>query len=105
MATAGDYQGGFKDFASVLTVTIKQAEAAYKRDGNLTGVGTGLNDLDSLLGGLHRSDLIILAGRPSMGKTALATNIAYYAAKKIYESKEKTSVSYTHLTLPTTPYV
>ena len=51
LATAGDYQGGFKDFASILTVAIQQAEAAYKRDGKLTGVGTGLNELDGLLGG------------------------------------------------------
>ncbi|MGY9020383.1 MAG: replicative DNA helicase [Alphaproteobacteria bacterium] len=83
LATAGDYQGGFKDFASVLTVAVQQAEAAYKRDGKLTGVGTGLTDLDALLGGLHKSDLVILAGRPSMGKTALATNIAFHAAKNI----------------------
>ena len=83
LATAGEYQGGFKDFASILTIAVQQAEAAYKRDGKLTGVGTGLTDLDSLLGGLHQSDLIILAGRPSMGKTALATNIAFHAAKNI----------------------
>ncbi|MBT5048343.1 MAG: replicative DNA helicase [Rhodospirillaceae bacterium] len=80
LATVGDYQGGFRDFPSVLTEAIQTAEAAYKRDGKLTGVGTGLTDMDNLLGGLHRSDLIILAGRPSMGKTALATNIAYHAA-------------------------
>jgi replicative DNA helicase len=80
LATVGDYQGGFRDFPSVLTEAIKMAEAAYKRDGHLTGVSTGLTDLDNLLGGLHPSDLIILAGRPSMGKTALATNIAYHAA-------------------------
>ena len=89
LATAGDYQGGFKDFASILTVAIQQAEAAYKRDGKLTGVGTGLNELDGLLGGLHRSDLIILAGRPSMGKTALATNIAFHAAKNIKRETDK----------------
>jgi len=83
LATAGEYQGGFKDFASVLTIAVQQAESAYKRDGKLTGVGTGLTDLDSLLGGLHQSDLIILAGRPSMGKTALATNIAFHAAKNV----------------------
>ena len=83
LATAGEYQGGFKDFASVLTIAVQQAEAAYKRDGKLTGVGTGLTDLDSLLGGLLQSDLVILAGRPSMGKTALATNIAFHAAKNI----------------------
>ena len=80
LATIGDYHGGFRDFTTVLTETIKIAETAYKRDGRLTGVGTGLTDIDNLLGGLHPSDLIILAGRPSMGKTALATNIAYHAA-------------------------
>jgi replicative DNA helicase len=81
LATVGDYQGGFRDFTSVLTESIKIAEAAYKRDGKLTGVASGLVDLDNMLGGLHPSDLIILAGRPSMGKTALATNIAFHAAK------------------------
>ena len=80
LATVGDYQGGFRDFPSILIETIKMAEAAYKRDGKLSGVGTGLTDIDNLLGGLHASDLIILAGRPSMGKTALATNIAFHAA-------------------------
>jgi len=80
LATVGDYQGGFRDFPSVLTEAINIADAAHKRDGHLTGVATGLTDLDNLLGGLHPSDLIILAGRPSMGKTALATNIAYHAA-------------------------
>lgn len=81
LATVGDYQGGFRDFPSILTEAIHIAEAAYKRDGKLTGVGTGLTDLDNMLGGLHPSDLVILAGRPSMGKTALATNIAFNAAK------------------------
>lgn len=80
LATIGDYSGGFRDFSSVLTEAIEIANAAFKRDGKLTGVATGLTDMDNLLGGLHPSDLIILAGRPSMGKTALATNIAYHAA-------------------------
>ena len=56
------------------------AEAAFKRDGGLAGVSTGLTDLDRKLGGLHPSDLIVLAGRPAMGKTALATNIAFHVA-------------------------
>ncbi len=81
LATIGDYSGGFQDFPSVLTKTITMAEAAYKRDGQLIGVATGLTELDGLLGGLHASDLVILAGRPSMGKTALATNIAFHAAR------------------------
>ena len=81
LATVGDYEGGFKEFPTVLADTIQTAEAAYKREGKLIGVSTGLAKLDDLLGGLHRSDLIIVAGRPSMGKTALATNIAFHAAK------------------------
>ena len=64
---------------------MQQAEAAHKREGKLSGVTTGLRDLDKKLGGLHRSDLIILAGRPSMGKTALATNIAFNAAQAFRE--------------------
>jgi len=60
----------------------------------IVGVPTGLKDLDERLGGLHKSDLVIIAGRPSMGKTALATNIAYYAAKKILDNNEKTSVAF-----------
>jgi replicative DNA helicase len=80
LATQGDYEGGFQAFKESITEAIKAAEAAHKREGALSGVTTGLSDLDKMLGGLHRSDLIILAGRPSMGKTALATNIAYNAA-------------------------
>ncbi|MDH3240517.1 MAG: replicative DNA helicase [Alphaproteobacteria bacterium] len=81
LATTGEYEGGFRSFTEVLTRAIEIAEAAYKREGKLTGVTTGFTELDHLLGGLQRSDLVILAGRPSMGKTALATNIAYNAAK------------------------
>ena len=81
LATVGDYEGGFQEFPAVLADTIQMAEAAYKREGKLIGVSTGLAKLDDLLGGLHRSDLIIVAGRPSMGKTALAANIAFHAAK------------------------
>ena len=81
LATTGEYEGGFRSFTDVLTRAIEIAEAAYKRDGKLIGTSTGFSDLDKLLGGLQRSDLVILAGRPSMGKTALATNIAYHAAK------------------------
>ena len=82
LATVGDYERGFQDFRTVLTSTIETAESAFKREGKLTGIATGFADLDSLLGGLHRSDLVVLAGRPSMGKTALATNIAFHAARK-----------------------
>ncbi len=80
LAATGRDEGGFRPFSSALTDAVKMAEAAYKRDGRLVGVATGLIDLDSLLGGLHASDLVVLAGRPSMGKTALATTIAFHAA-------------------------
>ncbi len=81
LAEKGKYEGGFRSFTSSIQGAIENAEAAFQRDGHLTGVGTGLRDLDHKLGGLHSSDLVILAGRPSMGKTALATNIAYNAAR------------------------
>ena len=80
LAQRGDHEGGFRPFTSVLTASVENVEAAYKRDGHLTGVATGFIDLDAKIGGLNRSDLVILAGRPSMGKTALATNIAFNAA-------------------------
>ena len=81
LAEKGHYEGGLQSFTSSIQGAIENAEAAFKRDGHLTGVGTGLRDLDQKLGGLHKSDLVILAGRPSMGKTSLATNIAYNAAR------------------------
>src|SRR6202795_4756617 len=81
LATAGQAEGGFQPFNTALTSAINLAQAAFKRDGKTVGVATGFVDLDKKLGGLHPSDLIILAGRPSMGKTALATNIAFSAAK------------------------
>ena len=65
-----------------------------KNDQGIVGVPTGLTDLDERLGGLHKSDLVIIAGRPSMGKTALATNIAFFAAKKIQEENKKTSIAF-----------
>lgn len=77
----GHTEGGFEGFGKVLTGTVQQAETSHKRQGQLSGVPTGLTSLDALLGGLHKSDLVILAGRPSMGKTALATNIAFNAAR------------------------
>ena len=83
LAEKGKYEGGFQPFASSIRGAIENTEAAFKRDGHLTGVGTGLRDLDHRLGGLHKADLVILAGRPSMGKTALATNIAYNAARPV----------------------
>src|SRR5205809_3063761 len=81
LATAGQAEGGFQEFRKALTSAIDLAQAAFKRDGKTVGVATGFTDLDKKLGGLHPADLIILAGRPSMGKTALATNIAFNAAK------------------------
>ena len=73
------------------------ATLAMQNDQGIVGVPTGLTDLDEKLGGLHKSDLIILAGRPSMGKTALATNIAYHASQQILKRQEKTSVAFFHL--------
>jgi replicative DNA helicase len=81
LAERGKYGQGFMTFGTALTHAIDMANAAYEREGHLSGLATGLNDLDNKMGGLQSSDLIILAGRPSMGKTALATNIAYNIAK------------------------
>lgn len=81
LATTGQYEGGFSPFSKTLTSAIDMAEAAHKREGKLVGIATGFADIDRLLGGLHPSDLVVLAGRPSMGKTALATNIAFHAAQ------------------------
>ena len=80
LATTGEFEGGFQTFKSSIITAIEMAEAAHKRDGRIAGVATGLRDIDTIMGGLHPSDLLILAGRPSMGKTALATNIAFNAA-------------------------
>ncbi|MDZ4842641.1 MAG: replicative DNA helicase [Hyphomicrobium aestuarii] len=81
LAEQGKYGDGFQSFGSALTHAIEMANNAYQRAGGLSGLSTGLSDLDAKLGGLQSSDLIILAGRPSMGKTALATNIAYNIAR------------------------
>jgi replicative DNA helicase len=81
LAETGKYGGGFKSFRTAIADAIEIANAAIKRDGGLAGLSTGLRDLDHTLGGLHPSDLIILAGRPSMGKSSLATNIALAAAR------------------------
>ncbi|MGI4852319.1 MAG: replicative DNA helicase [Janthinobacterium lividum] len=81
LATLGHSERGFVKFSKALTLSIASAEIAFKRDSHIVGVTTGLQDVDKWLGGLHPSDLIIIAGRPSMGKTALATNIAFSAAK------------------------
>ncbi len=81
LAATGDIKGDFVPFERALKAAIETAEAAFRRSTHVTGVTSGLRDLDAKLGGLHPSDLLILAGRPSMGKTALATNIAFNAAK------------------------
>jgi replicative DNA helicase len=81
LAEQGRSESGFQSFLAAVTQAVNVANAAYQRDGGLAGVSTGLVDLDRKLGGLHRSDLLILAGRPSMGKTSLATNIAFSVAR------------------------
>src|SRR6204780_4402174 len=81
IAETGRYDSGFQRFAQALTTAVDMAARAYQRDGSLSGLATGLTDLDNRMGGLQNSDLIILAGRPGMGKTALATNIAYNLAR------------------------
>ena len=94
LAERGSFSQSFLKFNQALDQTIEMATLAMQNDQGLVGVPTGLSDLDEKLGGLHKSDLIILAGRPSMGKTALATNIAYHAAKNIFEKNEKSSVAF-----------
>jgi replicative DNA helicase len=81
LAESGRYDGGFQRFSQALTVAVDMAAKAFQRDGKLSGISTGLRDLDTKMGGLQHSDLIILAGRPGMGKTSLATNIAYNIAR------------------------
>ena len=81
IATQGRTERGFQPFTQALALAIQTAETAFKRDSHVVGVTTGFVDMDKKLGGLHPSDLIIVAGRPSMGKTALATNIAFNAAQ------------------------
>ena len=87
LSEQGQADSGFQSFLSAVTDAVNVANAAYQRDGGLAGVSTGLTDMDKILGGLHRSDLIILAGRPSMGKTSLATNIAFNVAKAYRKGK------------------
>ncbi len=82
LAESGRADGGFIGFSDAMAAAINMAANAYQRDSHLSGLATGLNDLDRLLGGLQASDLIIVAARPAMGKTALATNIAFNVARK-----------------------
>lgn len=81
LSEEGNTEGGFQSFLRAVTDAVNVANAAYQRGGGMAGLSTGLTDLDKKLGGLHPSDLLILAGRPSMGKTSLATNIAFNVAK------------------------
>lgn len=87
LATAGDYKGGFIPFSDSLTKAIKLAEVAFQSDGEVTGVTSGLIDLDKKIGGFQKSDLIILAGRPSMGKSTLAIAMGANAARAHLETK------------------
>src|SRR6201986_5102044 len=86
LAEQGRYDGGFQKFSQALTIAVDMAAKAFQRDGKLSGIATGMRDLDTKMGGLQHSDLIIVAGRPGMGKTSLATNIAYNVAAA-YESE------------------
>ena len=94
LAEKGSFSSSLIKFDEAMRQTIEMASNAYKNEEGIVGVPTGLKDLDDRLGGLHKSDLIIIAGRPSMGKTALATNIAFNAAKKIQENGEKSSIAF-----------
>ena len=94
LAEKGSSGSALIKFDEAMKLTIEMASNAYKNEDGIVGVPTGLRDLDDRLGGLHKSDLIIIAGRPSMGKTALATNIAFNAAQKMQESGKKTSVAF-----------
>jgi len=94
LAEKGSFSSSLVKFDEAMRQTIEMASNAYKNEEGIVGVPTGLTDLDDRLGGLHKSDLVIIAGRPSMGKTALATNIAFNAAKKIQDDGKKTSIAF-----------
>ena len=94
LAEKGSFNSSLIKFDDAMKQTIEMASAAYKNEGGIVGVPTGLRDLDDKLGGLHQSDLIIIAGRPSMGKTSLATNIAFNAAKYIQDNGKKSSIAF-----------
>ncbi len=94
LAERGSFNSSLIKFDEAMKLTIEMASNAYKNEEGIVGVPTGLRDLDDRLGGLHSSDLVIIAGRPSMGKTALATNIAFNAAQKLQESGKKSSVAF-----------
>ncbi len=94
LAEKGSFNSSIVKFDEAVKQTIEMASNAYKNEEGIVGVPSGLRDLDDRLGGMHKSDLIIIAGRPSMGKTALATNIAFNAAKNIQDKGEKSCVAF-----------
>jgi len=94
LAEKGSFSSSLVKFDEAMRMTIEMASSAYKNDEGIVGVPTGLTDLDDRLGGMHKSDLLIIAGRPSMGKTALATNIAFNAAKKIQDDGRKSTIAF-----------
>ena len=94
LAEKGSFNSSLVKFDEAMKQTIEMASAAYKNEEGIVGVPTGLRDLDDRLGGLHQSDLIIIAGRPSMGKTSLATNIAFNAAQKLQSSGKKSTIAF-----------
>ena len=94
LAERGSFNSSLIKFDEAMRQTIEMASNAYKNEEGIVGVPTGLTDLDDRLGGLHKSDLIIIAGRPSMGKTALATNIAFNAAKKLQDENIKSTIAF-----------
>ena len=94
LAERGHFNRSCLKFENALKQTIEMAKSAYQNEDGIVGVPTGLTDLDSRLGGMHKQDLIIIAGRPSMGKTALATNIAFHAAKNIEKKGHKSTVAF-----------
>ena len=94
LAEKGSFSSSLIKFDEAMKMTIEMASNAYKNDEGIVGVPTGLSELDDRLGGMHKSDLLIIAGRPSMGKTALATNIAFNAAKKIQEDGRKSTIAF-----------
>ncbi len=94
LAEKGSFNSSLIKFDEAMKQTIEMASAAFKNEEGIVGVPTGLRDLDDRLGGLHKSDLIIIAGRPSMGKTSLATNIAFNAAQKLQDSQKKSTIAF-----------
>ncbi len=90
LATEGGSNGGFVTFEKALTEAILGAERAFRRSGHVSGLSTGLRDLDKKTGGMHPSDLMVLAGRPGMGKSALATKIAFGAARSLLAEARQT---------------